>query len=120
MPTVNHINISRRIEDEDEKERLKNLISEIGKPEAGYIVRTAAQGCQENDFEPDFTFLRRLWENVKIKSENSDAFQVLYEDLNLIFRSIRDLCGQKETRVVIDSKEDFQKCRLLIKSLHTS
>ena len=111
MPTVNHINISRRIEDESEKERLKNLIAEIGRPEGGYIVRTAAQGCQKPDFEPDFNFLHRLWENVKIKSEDSDAFQVLYEDLNLISRSIRDLCGQEETRVVIDSQEDFQKCR---------
>jgi len=109
MPTVHHVNVSRRIEDEAEKERLRNLIMEIDGT-GGYIVRTAAQGCQKADFEDDLTFLRRLWENIKARPETPGDFQLLYEDLNLVFRSIRDLCSQDLQRLVIDSKDDYEKC----------
>ena len=71
MPTVNHINVSRRIEDEGEKERLKTLIGEIGNPGEGYIVRTAGLNCERSDFEFDLKFLHRLWDNLKEKSEKT-------------------------------------------------
>ena len=110
MPTINHISVSRRIEDEDEKERLKNLISEIGNPGEGYIVRTAGQDATAADFESDLKFLHRLWENLELQSENKSAPHLVYEDLNLIFRSIRDLFANDTERLVIDSKSDFTKC----------
>lgn len=110
MPTVDHINVSRRIEDETEKERLKTLIAEIGRTGEGYIVRTAGQGCERKDFENDLDFLHRLWENLKAKSENSTRLNLLYEDLDLIFRSIRDLFTQEVELLVIDSKSDYDKC----------
>ena len=110
MPTVNHISVSRRIEDEGEKERLKNLISEIGNPGEGYIVRTAGQDATRADFEMDLKFLHRLWEYLKKQSENLPAPRLVYEDLNLIFRSIRDLFTSETERLVIDSKADFAKC----------
>ncbi len=110
MPTVNHINVSRRIEDEVEKERLKELVGEIGKEGEGYIVRTAGQGCQKEDFESDLNFLHRLWDKLKKKSENAVPSRLLYEDLNLIFRSIRDLFTKDVQRLVIDSKEDYDQC----------
>ena len=110
MPTVNHISVSRRIEDEDEKERLKNLISEIGNSGEGYIVRTAGQDAMRADFESDLNFLHRLWGNLKKQSEDLSAPHLVYEDLNLIFRSIRDLFTNETERLVIDSKSDFTKC----------
>ncbi len=110
MPTVNHISISRRIEDEDEKIRLKNLIGEIGNRGEGYIVRTAGQDATRADFESDLNFLHQLWGNLKKQSENLSAPQLVYEDLNLIFRSIRDLFTNETERLVIDSKSDFTKC----------
>jgi len=73
MPTVNHVSVSRRIENEDEKERLKNLLSEIGNPGEGYIVRTAGQDAARADFESDLDFLHRLWGNLKKQSENLSA-----------------------------------------------
>ena len=110
MPTVNHISVSRRIEDENEKERLKKLISEVGNDGEGYIVRTAGQDAEKSDFQSDINFLHRLWENLKKKSEGISGPYLIYEDLNLIFRSIRDLFTNDTQRLVIDSKSDFKKC----------
>lgn len=110
MPTVNHINVSRRIEDEGEKERLRGLLADIGNPGEGYIVRTAGLGCQKDDFLPDLNFLHRLWENLGKNSDGSGGPRLLHEDFNLIFRSIRDLFAQDGARLVIDSKDDYQKC----------
>ena len=110
MPTVNHINVSRRIEDEGEKERLRTLMGEIGNPGEGYIVRTAGQNCEKTDFEFDLNFLHRLWSNLKEKSEKASARHLLYEDLNLIFRSIRDLFTKEVSRMVVDSKTEYQNC----------
>jgi ribonuclease G len=110
MPTINHISVSRRIEDEDEKERLKKLLGEIGNPGEGYIVRTAGQDASSADFKSDLNFLHRLWENLKSQSENLSAPHLVYEDLNLIFRSIRDLFASDTERLVIDSKSDFTQC----------
>ena len=110
MPTVNHINVSRRIEDEDEKERLKVMMAEIGNPGEGYIVRTVGQGCQKEDVIPDLNFLHRLWENLEKKSDGTGDSRLLHEDFNLIFRSIRDLFTHDVKRLVIDSQDDYQKC----------
>ena len=110
MPTINHISVSRRIEDEDEKERLKQVVSEVGNKGEGYIIRTAGQDAERSDFESDVNFLHRLWENLIKKSEKVSAPQLVYEDLNLIFRSIRDLFTNDTERLVIDSKSDFEKC----------
>lgn len=110
MPTVNQISVSRRIEDEAERERLINIISEIGRPNEGYIVRTAGEGRTREDFASDTNFLHRLWENLKASTETANAPSLLYEDLNLIFRAIRDMFNQDVRRLVVDSKNDYQKC----------
>lgn len=110
MPTVNQISVSRRIEDEAEKTRLKNLIAEIGRPDEGYIVRTAGLGKNKEDFMPDIIFLHKLWDNLRGRSDSQEAPCLLYEDLNLIFRSIRDLFNEDVQRLVVDSKIDYEKC----------
>ena len=77
MPTINHISVSRRIEDENEKERLKQLISEVGNQGAGYIVRTAGQDALRSDFESDVSFLHHLWENLKKKSADEKKHKII-------------------------------------------
>ena len=114
MPTVNHISVSRRIEEEEEKERLRTLLSEIGNPGEGYIVRTAGQDATRSDFDSDLKFLHRLWENLKKQSENLSAPHLVYEDLNLIFRSIRDLFTNNTERLVIDSVRFHQVSGVLL------
>ncbi len=110
MPTVNQISVSRRIEDEKEKERLKTLVSEIGRSGEGYIVRTAGLGRNKEDFFTDSNFLHKLWDNLKGRSDQQAAPCLLYEDLNLIFRSIRDIFNEDVERLVVDSKIDYEKC----------
>ena len=110
MPTVNQVSVSRRIEDEAEKDRLKDLIAEIGRPDEGYIIRTAGLGRNQDDFMPDINFLHKLWDNLQGRSDNQAAPCLLYEDLNLIVRSIRDLFNEDVERLVIDSKVDYEKC----------
>ena len=110
MPTINQVSVSRRIEDEGEKNRLKNLVAEIGRPGEGYIIRTAGSGRQKGDFLSDVNFLHKLWDNLWGRSDNQIAPCLLYEDLNLIFRSIRDLFNEDVERLVIDSKVDYEKC----------
>ncbi len=110
MPTANQTSVSRRIEDEEEKERLKNLVAEIARPGDGYIVRTAGLGRKKEDFESDLRFLHKLWDNLNGRSEKLQAPYLLYEDLNLIFRSIRDILNEDVARLVVDSKADFEKC----------
>ena len=84
MPTINQVSVSRRIEDEAEKDRLRNLVAEIGRPDEGYIIRTAGLGRQKEDFLPDVNFLHKLWDNLQGRSDNQPAPCLLYEDLNLI------------------------------------
>ena len=110
MPTIDHIYVSRRIEDEGEKERLKNLISKIRNPGDGYIIRTAAQNCEENNFEFDLSFLHRLWDNLQKKVKETPSCNLLYEDLNLISRSMRDLFTEEVNCMVVDSKSEYQNC----------
>jgi len=110
MPTVNHISVSRRIEDETEKKRLRAIMAEIGRPGEGYIVRTAGQGCEAEDFGNDLDFLHRLWESLQNKGDQSGPLRLLYEDLDLIHRSIRDLFTQDIEQLVLDTKEDYDRC----------
>ncbi|MGV7221030.1 MAG: Rne/Rng family ribonuclease [Nitrospinales bacterium] len=110
MPTINQISVSRRIEDEEEKERLKEIVSEIGKPNEGYIIRTAGAGRHSQDIAPDIDFLHHLWDNLKSRFDKAEALSLLYEDLNLIFRSIRDLFNVNVDKLVVDSKEDYEGC----------
>ena len=110
MPTINQVSVSRRIEGEAEKNRLRDLVAEIGRPDEGYIIRTAGLGRQKEDFLPDVNFLHKLWDNLQGRSDSQKAPCLLYEDLNLIFRSIRDLFNEDVERLVIDSKIDYEKC----------
>ena len=110
MPTISHIYVSRRIEDEGEKERLKTLISSIGNPGEGYIIRTAGQNCEKSDFEFDLSFLHRLWGSLQKKTIETPVCNLLYEDLNLVSRSMRDLFTKEVNLVVIDSKSEYQNC----------
>lgn len=110
MPTINQISVSRRIEDESEKERLKAIVSEMGRPNEGYIVRTAGAGRNSKDFAPDIDFLHHLWENLTSRFDEAKAPSLLYEDLNLIFRSIRDLFDADVEKLAVDSQEDYEGC----------
>ncbi len=109
MPGVEHIGISRRIEDEDERTRLKDIISKLKPQNFGFIVRTASEGCLEEDIEKDIDFLMLLWENIQSKKDGVNPPHLLYSDLDLALRSVRDLLGREVEQLIIDSEKEHKK-----------
>ena len=109
MPFVDHIGVSRRIENERERRRLREIIARIRPPETGFIVRTAGEGRDEADFHHDMEFLIRLWNNVQKRCETVPAPALVHEDLDLTLRAIRDLFTEDVTKVVVDSKGEYHR-----------
>ena len=109
MPTVDHIGVSRRIEDEGERKRLKEIVSRIKPPEAGFIVRTASEGRTEEDLLMDLNFLLKLWERVQNKKVNAPVPSIIHSDLDICLRAIRDLYTKDVGKVVVDSAKEYNE-----------
>ncbi|NBW81828.1 Rne/Rng family ribonuclease, partial [bacterium] len=108
MPNINHIGISRRIINEDERNRLKTIVQRVRPDGMGIIVRTASEGVPEEKLIADIDFLLKLWENVKAKAGKAKAPSLVHEDLNLVFRATRDLISRDLERIVIDNKDVYE------------
>jgi ribonuclease G len=109
MPDVDHIGISRRISREEERNRLKAIVESIKPPCYGLIIRTASEDSTEEDIRKDLEFLLLLWENIQERKDRVPARGLLYSDLDLVFRSVRDLLSQDVERLIIDSAEEYNK-----------
>ncbi|MEA2038643.1 MAG: Rne/Rng family ribonuclease [Thermodesulfobacteriota bacterium] len=109
MPTVSNIGISRRIEDKEERDRLKKIIQEIRPDDYGFIVRTVGEGAGKEKLKSEMDFLLRLWSNVKAKMKKGLNPGLLYKDLSVSLRSVRDLFTKEVDRLIIDSREDYEK-----------
>ena len=107
MPNSDHIGISRRIEDDVERERLKAMVQTLRTEDYGYIVRTAAEGEQEEKLAYEMGFLNNLWENVQKKFETAPAPSLMHRELSISLRAVRDLLIQEVEKVVIDSKPTY-------------
>ncbi len=108
MPTVDHIGVSRRIKDEKERKRLREIIQSMKPPSSGFIVRTASEGASPEEVRNDMEFLLHLWNNIQKKKENSTAPCLIYSDLTIILRVIRDILSPSINRIVIDSREEYE------------
>lgn len=111
MPSLEHIGISRRISDETERARLRGIVESIKPKGYGLIIRTASEGCTEDELKNDQELLILLWENVQKKRDRVMAPCLLYSDLDLAFRSVRDLMSQDVERLVIDSEDEYERIR---------
>ncbi|NOX21351.1 MAG: Rne/Rng family ribonuclease [Nitrospirae bacterium] len=111
MPGLDHIGISRRITNEEERNRLKELVEGIKPKGHGLIVRTAAEGAEEEELKQDLEFLLLLWKDIQEKNDRCSAPMMLYSDFDLVLRSVRDLMSHDVERVVIDSKKEFQRIK---------
>lgn len=109
MPNLEHVGISRRITDEGERERLKDIVGRIKPQNFGLIIRTASEGATEHELKTDLDFLLLIWENIQNKKEKVTAPILLYSDLDLVFRSVRDFMSQNIHRVIVDSKDEYEK-----------
>ncbi len=108
MPTSDHVGISRRIEDEQERDRLRDLITSIRKDNMGYIVRTVAEGVQKEKFLSEMDFLLNLWENIKAKYHDASAPSLLHKELTVSLRAVRDLLTREAGGIVVDSPETYE------------
>ncbi|MBI3597024.1 MAG: Rne/Rng family ribonuclease [Nitrospirae bacterium] len=111
MPNVNHVGVSRRIGRDEERGRLKDLIYRLRKPGTGYIVRTVTEGMTEEEVRADMTFLDLVWKNLLKKKETMSAPAMLHNDLDLVFRTIRDLFTHKVDRLIVDAKPEYDRIK---------
>ena len=111
MPNASMVGISVRIEDEEERERLRNLLSEclIEDHAGGCIVRTAAEGVNEAELKRDIKFLSKLWESLSERASSAKPGSMIHEDLPLFIRTLRDMVGTETNVVKVDSRETYQK-----------
>jgi len=116
MPNVEHIGISRRISDEAERIRLKSIVGDMKPKGYGLIIRTASEGSTEEDIKKDLEFLLLLWETILKKEDKVTAPSLLYSDLDLVFRSVRDLMSPDVKRLVIDSEEEYEKLKDFVRT----
>ncbi|MDG2303937.1 MAG: Rne/Rng family ribonuclease [Candidatus Binatia bacterium] len=109
-PTSDHIGVSRRIDNEPERKRLREIVeSGRTKGSGGYIVRTACEGISKREILADMKFLSRLWANILKKNADSPAPSQLHEDLDIVLRSIRDLFTSDVDKVVVDHPADHDR-----------
>jgi ribonuclease G len=108
MPSSSHIGVSRRIEDEAERIRLKQLVHDLRKDDFGYIIRTAAEGESEEKIAYEMGFLNNLWENIQRKFATAPAASLIYQDLSISLRAVRDLLIHEAEKLVIDSRPTYE------------
>jgi len=109
MPTVDHVGISRRIEDEAERERLKEIVDRIKPAGGGFIVRTVSDGKSEEDLVADLHYLTKLWEEVAKKKDTAGAPSLIHSDLDVTQKVVRDILTESVERIVVDSKPEYDK-----------
>jgi len=110
MPTVSHIGVSRKIASDDERQRLKRiLVHERGEASGGFIVRTAAEGASEDELRSDLRMLIHLWNEIKQRSESSKSPALIYHDLGLIERILRDQISDNFSSIWVDSEADYER-----------
>jgi ribonuclease G len=107
MPTSDHIGVSRRIEAEAERERLRNSVRELRTDSSGYIVRTAAEGEPAEKLASEMLFLNNLWGNIQKKFEKAPTPSLLHQEISVSLRAVRDLLIHEVEKLVIDSKPTY-------------
>ncbi len=111
LPQDSHIGISQKIGDETERELLKQrlqLVIPANEP-GGFIIRTMAEEANEEELRADVVYLRRLWTDIQQKALSAPLKSLLYQDLTLSLRVLRDFVNHETSRILVDSRENYQK-----------
>ncbi len=111
LPQEFHIGISQRIEDEAERAHLRERLQQLLPAEAtgGFIIRTMAETATDKEMLSDIEYLRRIWGGIQEKAKMVTAPALLYQDLNLSLRVLRDIANDDTDRILVDSRETFHK-----------
>jgi len=111
LPQESHIGISQKIEDEAERTLLRDRLTHL-LPEGasgGFIIRTMAESATERELASDIDYLRKIWAGIQARARDAQAATLLYQELNLAHRVLRDFVHEDTARILIDSRETYQK-----------
>ncbi len=112
MPWMRKHGVSHKIEDEDERKRLREILEQSDPPKGrGFIIRTAGQGCSKRDIQSDLRYLRRLWRAIEKRIEIEPAPHEIYQESDLVIRALRDVYNSKISKIVCDSESVVRKIR---------
>ncbi|MCW5203232.1 Rne/Rng family ribonuclease [Desulfobulbus sp. US2] len=109
MPLTDHIGISRKIEDEDIREELRQKIEQLRPEGTGFIVRTVAENVTAAEIEADMEFLMLLWDDIRSNAQRATAPCLIYQDLDLVLRAVRDLFTDSVNELVVDSRSMHER-----------
>lgn len=118
MPTVDYIGISRRIDSNSERERLRELAEKVRPAGMGVIVRTVAEGRSEDDLAKDLQYLHTLWAAIIARSKRTKTPAVLYRDVDLVIRMVRDYLSSDLGELIIDNRDAYNRVVELL-TLHS-
>ena len=114
LPAGNGVGVSARIDDDQERDRLRAIVNDVldeDEAPGGIIVRTAAEGANHDALRADLKFLRKLWSVVQLQCSKAKVKSLVHEDLPLPIRVLRDLVTSDVERILVDSKEDFDRMK---------
>ncbi len=114
MPEADNLGVSRKIESEGERDRLKKIGDSIRPTGFGLIIRTEAEGRNDVELRKDLEFLLRMWSQIQEKSAKISAPGLVHQDLSLIYKTIRDVFSSDISRMIMDSPVDYEKALELI------
>jgi len=109
MPMTDHIGISRKVEDDEDRQRLREEIEKLRPQDAGFIVRTVAESASREDLEADMEFLLHLWGEIKDRASKGSVPSMVYEDLDITQRAVRDLFTPDIQRVIVDNETTYKR-----------
>ncbi len=111
LPYFQHIGISRKIKDESLRKELRDIVERFRPPDTGWIIRTAALEAAEEALKREMEFLLCLWEDIKEKAKKLRAPALVHEELNIAFRTIRDLLNKEISTIIVDHKDFYLKIK---------
>jgi ribonuclease G len=121
LPQEIHIGVSQRIENEEQREALRARLQAVLPLEhkGGYIIRTVAETSEELDFSGDIVYLDKLWGNLQTAAKTSGAPQLLYQELDISLRVLRDFVSSETTRIMVDSRSTYQRMKEFSQAYNT-
>ncbi|MEW5739337.1 MAG: Rne/Rng family ribonuclease [Myxococcota bacterium] len=121
MPTVDHVGISRRISNEKERRRLREIVDRLRPPGTGFIVRTVAENVPQEKLEADIRFLIEVWnETVRKSAKGGNRPGLMHPDLDLILRATRDLFAQDVEQLIIDDRDEWERVQSFVAAQDTA
>ncbi|MGQ3684872.1 MAG: Rne/Rng family ribonuclease [Candidatus Loosdrechtia sp.] len=112
MPGIARYGVSRKIADDEERQRLKKILANLHPPpKVGFIIRTAGENQTKKEIHKDFHYLLRLWKNIEKRAKNISAPAVIYQESDLVIRAIRDIFSANIQEIIVDSEPVYERTR---------